>query len=215
MPCGTKWSKQEYVNRDGTAPDEAILAAQALAHVDCFLKTVKIGDPNRTDDQLIDILRGACEQKARQQQSRRGKATAEEPMDDIEFEAPSSDAPTNNLTATTTPISPPPKKRRLEPTTPPLGFNVRPEAKGNTTQTPQSERASTRNTFSGPDYGPPRPSTPEGERVSLYIERDFDENLATMETTIQQTIQLDDHQATDEVRVLFGDWFNDLFDWNA
>lgn len=213
MLCGKKYSKQGYVNRDRT--DEAMLSAQAMAHIDCYCKTMKINDPTACDEELLDIMKEACEQKLRQHQSRRGKATAEEPMDDVEFEPISSDAPTVNITAATTPISPPEKKRRLEPNTPPVGFNVRSDAKDNNLHTPQSEQTSSRTTFSAPDDGPYHQSTPEGERVSVYIERAFDEDFATMETKIQQTIQIDDVEAKEEVSQIFGDWFHDIFDWNA
>jgi hypothetical protein len=175
---------------------------------------MKLSDPNACDEELLECIKETCDQKLRHYQSRKGKGNTQEPMGDIESEITVSEAPTVDMT-TATSFSPPQKKRRRESDTPPLIFNTRLQDKDDDIHTPQSETTSVRSPVSGPDNGPLRSSTPEGEIFSLHLERDYDSNSATMETKRQHTIHMDDVQAKDEVRELVGDWFDEIFNWDA
>lgn len=202
MPCGQKYTKQEYITREG--PDQAILSAQALTHVECFLKSMKLSDPNASDEELLECIKESCDQKLRQCQSRRTRGTANELMDEVEADPVVSDPYTATMTAAT-PISPPQKKRRREPNTPPPNSGSQSGVNNIPDYTPHSERTtSNRSASSRPDDGPRHSSTPEGDRISLHIETDFDSNSATLETKIHQRIDIDEVP-------FFEDWFQEYY----
>jgi len=204
VPCGQKYTKQEYITREG--PDQAILSAQALVHVECFLKTMKLSDPNASDEELLECIKESCDQKLRQCHSRRTRGTTNEPMDEVEADPTVSDPPTGPMAAAT-PISPPQKKRRLEPNASLPNSGSQSGVNNVPDYTPYSERTtSNRSASSRPDDGPRRSATPEGDRISLHIETDFDSNSATLETKIHQRIDIDEVS-------MFGDWFQEVFSW--
>jgi hypothetical protein len=76
VDCSTKVSKAEYVGRGPS--DDSTQLAQALVHIECFLKSIKLSDPNATDDGSLAIMKKGIEQKERQISSRKRRGTTEE-----------------------------------------------------------------------------------------------------------------------------------------
>jgi hypothetical protein len=99
--CSQKISKRAYIGR--SPADNATQLAQAMAFIECFLKSIKLGDSNATDEVLLTIMRKGIERKEHQLASRKRHDMADEIYSD-EFR--SEPASVNIM-----PGTPPPKKR--------------------------------------------------------------------------------------------------------
>jgi hypothetical protein len=101
VECSQKISKQAYIGRSPS--DNGTQLAQAMAFIDCFLKSIKLGDSNATDEVLLTIMRKGIEQKEHQLASRKRHDMA----DEIDRDEVKSEPVSVNIM----PATPPPKKR--------------------------------------------------------------------------------------------------------
>jgi hypothetical protein len=100
ITCGQKYTKQGYLRR-GENDDGVKFAQHATVLVDYFLRDMKVDDSTRKDEDLLDALQGAIDQKRRQLQMKRGHAMVDQA---------NPDQLTASQSSTDTP-SPPIKKR--------------------------------------------------------------------------------------------------------
>jgi hypothetical protein len=118
IECSTKISKTEY--RDRSPSDDSTQVAQALAFIECFLKSIKLGDSKATDDMLLAILKKGIEAKERQIHSRKRRGTTE----DIGADEVKSEPLSVNIMAATPPPRPAKKPKIVESTLPPGSSNA-------------------------------------------------------------------------------------------
>lgn len=206
LGCSQKISKQAYLGRGPS--DNGTQLAQAMVYIDCFLKSIKLGDPNATDELLLITMKKGIEQRQHQlaiSRKRHDVHMADE-IDSDEFKS-------EPVSVNIMPATPPPKKRmRLDGNGPsPSDETVKGTDRATHPSDPFEGYAFQESTSSYPSTTAPSSAPYAGLEANVGGTLSLRLNAESNTAEFKHTYNLNDTKP-EEVKQCLGDFWGESFD---